>query len=50
MPWKSLLQHLPAPLQAWGTWLKPIAVTAIFLQWLALVVTLSYNPFLYFRF
>ena len=50
VPWKSQLQRLPASVQAWGVWLKPVAVTAVFLLSLALVVTQSYNPFLYFRF
>ena len=31
-------------------WIKPVAITALFLLALAMIVTQSYNPFLYFRF
>ena len=48
LPWKSWLQRLPV--RPIGAWLKPFAVTVMFLLSLALVVTQSYNPFLYFRF
>ena len=52
LPWKSCLQKLPRQdiLVAAGRWLKPLAVTVLFLLSLGMVVTQSYNPFLYFRF
>ena len=52
LPWKQLLQKLPcaSTLCAAGNWLKPLAATALFLLSMAMVITQSYNPFLYFRF
>lgn len=54
VPWKIAMRALPetaaARLDAVGVWLKPVAVTALFLGALAVIVTQSYNPFLYFRF
>ena len=50
IPWKSAAVLLPDGVQALCTKLKPILVTLIFLLSVALVVTQSYNPFLYFRF
>ena len=51
-PWKQLLQKLPErnTLCTAGNWLKPLVATALFLLAMAMVVTQSYNPFLYFRF
>ena len=52
LPWKQYLQKLPGRdhLAAAGSWLKPLVATALFLLSMAMVVTQSYNPFLYFRF
>ena len=52
LPWKQFLQKMPYPgvLSAVGNWLKPLVATALFLLSMAMVVTQSYNPFLYFRF
>jgi alginate O-acetyltransferase complex protein AlgI len=52
LPWKQLLQKLPCrnTLNAAGSWIKPLIVTVLFLLSIAMVVTQSYNPFLYFRF
>ena len=52
LPWKQFLQKLPClgTLSAAGSWLKPLIATALFLLSMAMVVTQSYNPFLYFRF
>lgn len=54
VPWKAVLQKLPdgvkASLGPTCQWLKPLAVTALFLLALAIIVGQSYNPFLYFRF
>lgn len=36
--------------QGLWSWIKPVAITLMFLFALAMVVTQSYNPFLYFRF
>ena len=47
-PWKQL-----SLLRRWGDrigWLRPVVITALFLLALAMIVTQSYNPFLYFRF
>ncbi|MBE6980149.1 MAG: MBOAT family protein [Ruminococcaceae bacterium] len=51
-PWKQLLQKLPCQkaLATTAVWLKPLVVTALFLLSMAMVITQSYNPFLYFRF
>ena len=51
VPWKQL--RFPAKLRALGSvgpWLKPVAATILFLASLAMIITQSYNPFLYFRF
>ena len=52
LPWKPLLQKLPCQdaLSVAGNWLRPLIATALFLLSMAMVVTQSYNPFLYFRF
>ena len=51
IPWKQLLgNRLPPRLLAVGRILKPVAVTLLFLSSLAMIITQSYNPFLYFRF
>ena len=51
IPWKQLLgSRLPPRLLAVGRILKPVAVTLLFLSSLAMIITQSYNPFLYFRF
>ena len=52
LPWKIYLQKLPCQntLSIIGQWLKPLVVTLLFLLSLAMIVTQSYNPFLYFRF
>ena len=52
LPWKVWLQKLPGydRLAAAGYWLKPLAATLLFLGSMAMIVTQSYNPFLYFRF
>ena len=52
IPWKGVLEKLPgkATLCVAASWLKPLVITALFLLALGLIVTQSYNPFLYFRF
>ena len=50
LPWKMAADKLPRTLRNTGAYLKPFAVTLIFLLALALIVGQSYNPFLYFRF
>lgn len=52
VPWKSVLEKLPGrtTLCAAGAWVKPLVITVLFLLALGLIVTQSYNPFLYFRF
>ena len=52
VPWKSTLEKLPGKtaLCAVATWLKPLAITVLFVLAMGLIVTQSYNPFLYFRF
>ena len=50
LPWKAILAPLPERVRMWGPRLKPLAVTALFLSSLAMIITQSYNPFLYFRF
>ena len=52
LPWKVWLQKRPGydRLSAAGYWLKPLAATLLFLGSMAMIVTQSYNPFLYFRF
>jgi len=50
IPWKVLLEKLPDRIRNTGVWLKPVAVTLIFLLSVSFVITQSYNPFLYFRF
>ena len=49
IPWKIILpQNRLAHSISW--WLKPLAITAIFIMSMGMIVTQSYNPFLYFRF
>ena len=52
LPWKVCLQKLPnqQAIAAVAVWLKPLTVTVLFLLSLGMIVTQSYNPFLYFRF
>ena len=52
LPWKTYLQKLPHQdtLASVALWLKPLVVTVLFLLALGMIVTQSYNPFLYFRF
>ena len=54
IPWKNVFQKIPeklyVKLSVCSVWLKPVAVTILFLLSMALIVTQSYNPFLYFRF
>jgi len=54
VPWKQLTSRLPAgiaaPLGSIGSRLKPVVVSILFLASLAMIITQSYNPFLYFRF
>jgi alginate O-acetyltransferase complex protein AlgI len=54
IPWKQVASKLPtevaAPLCVAGSWLKPVVATLLFLASLAMIITQSYNPFLYFRF
>ena len=54
IPWKQVFGKLPeaagTPLRTIGAWLKPVVVSALFLASLAMIITQSYNPFLYFRF
>ena len=50
VPWKPMLQRLPAPVLRMAEMLKPLAVTVLFLLSLGMIITQSYNPFLYFRF
>ena len=52
VPWKSTLEKLPGKTElcAVATWLKPLAITVLFVLAMGLIVTQSYNPFLYFRF
>ena len=51
IPWKQVLgSRLSLRLCAAGSRLKPVAVTLLFLSSLAMIITQSYNPFLYFRF
>ena len=51
IPWNPLVQKLPPRLAKSGAqWLKPLAVTVLFLLALGLIISQSYNPFLYFRF
>ena len=50
IPWKQTLPQLFAKSEQATYWLKPLAITAIFLLALGMIVSQSYNPFLYFRF
>ena len=54
LPWKRIANKLPRKsadtAKRVGRILKPVIVTIIFLLALSMVVTQSYNPFLYFRF
>jgi len=50
IPWKQITGSLPPKLQMAGSWLKPVVVSLLFLASLAMIITQSYNPFLYFRF
>jgi hypothetical protein len=48
IPWKQTLSG--SRLGSLGQRLKPLAVTALLLASLGLIISQSYNPFLYFRF
>jgi alginate O-acetyltransferase complex protein AlgI len=48
VPWKSAVR-LPGA-EKWSPLIKPLVITALFLLALCMIVTQSYNPFLYFRF
>ena len=54
VPWKAAadrLQEIPGNVaKNLGRFVKPLVITAIFLLALCMIVTQSYNPFLYFRF
>ena len=54
VPWKMVLDRLPIfrsnGVKQIGYYLKPLAVTVLFLLSMGMIVTQSYNPFLYFRF
>ena len=52
LPWHQLLPKLPGQpaIAAVAAFLKPLVATVLFLLSMAMVVTQSYNPFLYFRF
>ena len=50
IPWKQALPQLFAKSEQAAYWLKPLAITVIFLLALGMIVSQSYNPFLYFRF
>ena len=54
VPWKAGLDRLPGlpgnVAKNLGRLLKPLAITILFLLALSIIVTQSYNPFLYFRF
>ncbi len=54
IPWKSVAAKLPEKAanaaSACAVYLKPAATTVLFLLSMAMIVTQSYNPFLYFRF
>ena len=52
IPWKALVAKLPATKtgSAIACRLKPLVLTVLFLLGMAIIITQSYNPFLYFRF
>ena len=54
IPWKGIIARLPEKVRfslgEAAVWLKPISLTALFLLAMGMIVTQSYNPFLYFRF
>ncbi len=54
IPWKTAADRLPQVpgnvAKNLGRLMKPLVVTALFLLALSIIVTQSYNPFLYFRF
>ena len=54
VPWKAAADRLPEipgnVAKNLGRFVKPLVITAIFLLALCMIVTQSYNPFLYFRF
>ena len=54
IPWKAVLERIPLCRShiagQIGYYLKPLAVTVLFLLSMGMIVTQSYNPFLYFRF
>ena len=54
VPWKAAADKLPElsgnVAKNIGHLLKPLAITVLFLLALSIIVTQSYNPFLYFRF
>ena len=52
VPWKTVFSGLSQRkvVQLLDVWVKPLALTALFLLGMAMIITQSYNPFLYFRF
>jgi len=54
VPWKAAVDKLPElpgnVAKNLGRLLKPLAITVLFLLAISIIVTQSYNPFLYFRF
>jgi len=52
VPWKAVFSGLSGrrAVQLLDVWVRPLALTALFLLGMAMIVTQSYNPFLYFRF
>ncbi len=54
IPWKAAMERNPVfqshAVKQIGFYLKPLAVTVLFLLSMGMIVTQSYNPFLYFRF
>ena len=50
VPWKTVAQRIPPMPKTVSGIVKPVVITALFLLALCMIVTQSYNPFLYFRF
>ena len=54
IPWNDTVERLPQhsarTVKQIRRWAKPLTVTVLFLLSMAMIVTQSYNPFLYFRF
>ncbi len=52
IPWKAIYDRLPfqKSTEQLQLWFKPLVLTALFVLGMAMIVTQSYNPFLYFRF